>query len=134
LATAIGGEWGHAECRVELTELRTGEIVDRVRVLLASQTDAGAYAVTIVGDSMWPRFRPGRRLAIAPMVPVAIGDDVLVKLNARPHQTGVVNVLIKELVRKTARGIELRQFNPDVTFHVAASEIATIEKVVGELF
>jgi hypothetical protein len=30
LATAIGGEWGHAECRVELTELRTGEIVDRV--------------------------------------------------------------------------------------------------------
>jgi hypothetical protein len=70
---------------------------------LASQTDAGAYAVTIVGDSMWPRFRPGRRLAIAPMVPVAIGDDVLVKLNARPHQTGVVNVLIKELVRKTAR-------------------------------
>jgi len=36
-------------------------------------------------------------------------------------------------VRKTASGLELRQFNPDVTFEVPSAEIAGIEKVVGEL-
>ena len=41
--------------------------------------------------------------------------------------------MIKELVRRTGSHVELRQFNPDVTFRVPASEIAAIHKVMGEL-
>jgi len=131
LATAIGGEWGDPESKVELTELSSSEIVERVPRPASLANDASGYAITIVGDSMWPRFRPGRRVAVSAKLPVSIGDDVLVKLASRSRET--VPVLIKELVRRTGSGLELRQFNPDTIFHVPAAEIAGIEKVLGEL-
>jgi hypothetical protein len=40
--------------------------------------------------------------------------------------------LIGELASRTASKIELRQFNPDMTFPVDAAEIVAIHKVVGE--
>jgi hypothetical protein len=134
VATAIAGEWGGASEGVELTELRGGEILDRVPRPQSLANDPAAYAATIVGDSMWPRFRPGRRVAISPKAPVAIGDDVLVKLKGAGSGDGRDLVLIKELVRRSAAGLQLRQFNPDVTFDVPSEEVAAIEKVLGELF
>lgn len=131
--TVIGGEWGDPANNIELTKIRTGEIVDRVARPQSLANDPGAYAITIVGDSMWPRFRPGRRLAVSPRAPVAIGDDVLVKLNGAERDEESVPALVKELVRRTSSGVELRQFNPDVSFEVPAAEIAAIEKVIGEL-
>ena len=135
LATAMGGEWGDAASRIELTELRTGEIVDRVPRPASLANDHTAYAITVVGDSMWPRFRPGRRLAVSPKAPVAVGDDVLVKLKGGMGEDpgAVAPTLIKELVRRTGSGVELKQFNPDATFQVPAAEIVAIEKVLGEL-
>jgi phage repressor protein C with HTH and peptisase S24 domain len=133
LATAMIGEWGDPARKIELTQLRA-EIVDRVARPASLAPDAGAYAVTIVGNSMWPRFRPGRRVAVSAKAPVAVGDDVLVKLKVVPDgRSGVVPVLIKELVRKTGGGVELRQFNPDLTFTVATGDIEAMEKVLGEL-
>ena len=131
VATSIGGGWGDPSNMVELIELRSDEIVDRVARPASLANDASAYAITIVGDAMWPRFRPSRRVAVSAKLPVSIGDDVLVKLAAPPGEG--TPVLIKGLVRKSGSGIELRQFNPDVTFHVDADEIAGIEKVLGEL-
>lgn len=131
IATAIGGEWGDATNKIELIELRANEILDRVPRPISLANDPSAYAITIVGDSMWPRFRPGRRVVASTQLPVAIGDDVLVKLKSpsgKPAQA-----LVKELVRRSGSGIDLRQFNPDVTFHVPAAEIVGIEKVLGEL-
>lgn len=136
VATAMAGEWGGAAAGVELTELRGGEVLDRVSRPISLASDQAAYAATIVGDSMWPRFRPGRQVAISPKAPVAIGDDVLVKLRrgSPGHGTGdCVFVLIKQLVRRSAGGLQLRQFNPDVTFDVPSAEVAAVEKVLGEL-
>ena len=129
LATAIAGEWGEG---IELTELAEGKIVDRLPRPPSLANDPDAYAITIVGDSMWPRFRPGRRVAISPKAPVAIGDDVLVKLKSGTNAPAV-RVMVKELVRKSGSGIELRQFKPDSAFHVPADEVVAIEKVMGEL-
>jgi len=136
VATTIGGEWRNVGSRIELTELRMGELVDRISRPASLANDQGAYAVTVVGDSMWPRFRPGRRLAVSPKAPVAIGDDVLVKLRdsaGNDPRGAAVSTLIKELVRRTAAGVELKQFNPELTFEVPSAEIDVIEKVVGEL-
>ena len=136
LATAIAGEWGEPSSNIELTELHTREFVDRVPRPASLASDRGAYAIIVVGDSMWPRFRPGRRLAVSSKAPVAIGDDVLVKLKnpaGEVAEGATVRVLIKELVRKSGSGVQLRQFNPDVTFDVPAAEIEAIEKVIGEL-
>ena len=133
VASRLAGEWGRAGTGIRLTELRIGEVIDRVPRPLSLASDGSAYAVTIPGDSMWPRFRAGRRLAVSSKAPVSPGDDVLVKLKSAGAGARSVPVLIKELVRKSGTGVTLRQFNPDVTFDVPTSEIATIEKLLGEL-
>lgn len=126
--SSLAGEWGGAGSGIEMMKVRSTEL-DRLSRPPSLAGDPDAYAVTIVGDSMWPRFRPGRRLAVSPRSPVAIGDDVLVRLR---EQEGLV--LLKALVRRTAAFLELRQFNPDKSIRIDTADIESIEKVAGELF
>jgi hypothetical protein len=127
---ALAGEWGESGSGIEMMEVRSIEL-DRLPRPQSLAGDSDAYAITMVGDSMWPRFRPGRRVAVSPHAPGAIGDDVLVRLRGgvEPGQL----VLIKELVRRSAAFLELRQFNPATTFRVDANEIEAIQKVAGEV-
>jgi phage repressor protein C with HTH and peptisase S24 domain len=131
-ASAIAGEYGR---HIEMTGIDAGAVTEQVSRPDGLAGDRDAYAVTIVGDSMWPRFRPGRRVIVSPKAPVAIGDDVVVQLRGADDGSAAraVRALIKELVRRTAGFVELRQFNPDVSFRVEASEIAAIHKVMGEV-
>jgi hypothetical protein len=133
--TAMGGEWGDRSRHIEMTEI-AGEAAGQLTRPASLAGDGDAYALTIVGDSMWPRFRPGRRVIVSPKAPVAIGDDVVVRLRegVAGGRRRAVRILIKELVRRTAGFVELRQFNPDVSFRVEGSEVAAIHKVVGEAF
>ena len=138
--SAIGMESFDPERDIETTELTMSEALGYVQRPSSLANDDGAYAVTVVGDSMWPRFRPGRRVIVSPKAPVSIGDDVIVQLRTQGVQTAATNldpvtlVLIKELVRRTSRYLELRQFNPDVAFRVEAERVAAIHKVIGEVF
>ena len=122
---------------IELTELDMGDVIDHVARPASLARDSEAYALTIIGDSMWPRFRAGRRIIVSPKAPVSIGDDVIVQLRGNGEDQAadrVSLVLIKELVRRSASYIELRQFNPDVTFRVDADRVVKIHKVVGEVY
>lgn len=138
IGSAMGIESFDPERDIELTELDMGEVLDHVARPASMARDKEAYALTVVGDSMWPRFRPGRRIIVSPRAAVAIGDDVVVQLRGaqgdNEFRERVALVLLKELVRRTASYIELRQFNPDVTFRVDADRVAKIHKVVGEVF
>ena len=131
IASSLGGDWGEAGSEIELTEMRPGEVLERLERPQSLAFDPDAYAVTVVGNSMWPRFRPSNRIALSPRSPVAIGDDVAVLL--RSGDQGTERVLIKQLVKKSAAGIELRQHNPDRKFTVGTDELNAIVKVVGEL-
>jgi phage repressor protein C with HTH and peptisase S24 domain len=133
LASAIAGEWGDGAAHVEMTELRPGEIIERISRPISLARDSSAFAFTIVGNSMWPRFRPGRRVAVSPKSAAAIGDDVIVKLRSDGAGGSSVAVLVGELVRKTTDTVDLRQFNPDTVFRVDAASVAAVEKIVGEL-
>jgi hypothetical protein len=93
--------------------------------------DPNAYAMTLVHDAMWPRFRSGRRLLVSPAAPVEIGDDVIVAL-AEQSDGGSFVALIGEITLRSATTVELRQFNPDVRFRIAASDVSAIQKIVGE--
>ena len=130
LATRFGGEWSGGTEGIELLEIGGDQVLGHLPRPASLAGDRDAYAVTIVGDAMWPRFRPGRRLAVSPGSPVAIGDDVLVELASNE---GATTALLMELVRRTAGHVELRQFNPEATVRVATSQIAAVHKVVGEL-
>jgi phage repressor protein C with HTH and peptisase S24 domain len=125
--SALAGEWGEPGSGIEMMEVTPQTELQRLPRPHSLADDVHAYAITVVGDSMWPRFRPGRRVAVSPHSPVAIGDDVLVLLEGE-------RALLKELVRRTGNGIELRQFNPDTIFRVDSADVLAIEKVAGEVF
>ena len=124
LATGLAGEWG-ADSGIDLLSIDRSNVIGNVDRPIALAADRNVYAVTMLGESMWPRFRAGRRLLVSPAAPVEAGDDVLVRLADG-------KVLIKELVGRSASEIELRQFNPDVRFAVDSAEIDAVHKVVGE--
>jgi SOS-response transcriptional repressor LexA len=135
IASTLAGEWREPGSKVELFEIRPRELLDRLQRPTSLAADARAFALTVVGDSMWPRFRPGSRIAVSPRAPVALGDDVLVRLRASDeHQREEVErVLIMQLVKRTGAGLDLRQFNPDKTVHVGEAEVDGVLKIAGEL-
>jgi hypothetical protein len=135
VATALAGEWGEPASGIELLQVHIQEAIDRLPRPPSLGADPKAFAVTVVGDSMWPRFRPGRRVAVSPKAPIAVGDDVLVLLR-RSNGPAIVGQpgLIKELVGRTRGFIELRQFKPDRTIRVDEGEVEAIHKIVGEIF
>lgn len=67
--------------------------------------DPNAYALEISGDSMEPVFRDGDVVIVSPAAPVRRGDRVVVR-------TVKGEVMAKELLRQSARRIELASLNP----------------------
>jgi phage repressor protein C with HTH and peptisase S24 domain len=67
--------------------------------------DPNAYALEISGDSMEPVYRDGDVVIVSPGAPVRRGDRVVVR-------TLRGEVMAKELLRQSARRIELRSLNP----------------------
>lgn len=135
LGSAIGGQY--VEGGVDLIELHLGEVLDYLTRPASLEGDPRAYALTVISDSMAPRFEPGERIAVSPKAAVSVGDDVIVQLRGEGEDQEadrIVQVLVKRLVRRSASYVELRQFNPDSSFQVPAARIASIHKVAGRLF
>lgn len=133
VGSTLAGEWGGRGSHVEVTGLRTSQIIDRLVRPLSLAADPDAFALTIVGDSMWPRFQPGSRVAVSPRSTVVIGDDVLVRLRGNDAQAEVQRALILRLIKRSAKSYELRQFNPDQTIQIDADQVEAVQKIVGEL-
>jgi SOS-response transcriptional repressor LexA len=133
VGSTLAGEWAGRGSHVEVTELRMSQIIDRLPRPVSLAGDPDAFALTIVGDSMWPRFRPGSRVAVSPRSPVSIGDDVLVKLCAEEAEAEVQRALILRLINRSAKIYEFRQFNPDRTIEIDPDRVAAVQKIVGEL-
>ncbi len=69
--------------------------------------NSGLYALEISGDSMLPLYRDGDRILVDPHNQnLRRGDRVVVRTNAG-------EVMAKELVRYSARTVELRSLNPE---------------------
>lgn len=124
-ATGPADNLEFAGCRVAACAIDYSQIAGRVERPGSLRDDPDAYAIVMIGEAMWPRFRAGRRLLVSPAAAIEAGDDVLVRLRDG-------RVLIKELIGRTDRGIELRQFNPDATFAVDAKGFVAVHKVMGE--
>jgi phage repressor protein C with HTH and peptisase S24 domain len=133
--SSLGGEWTGPGGTAEVTEVRPRELIGRLPRPPSLAGDPEAFALTIVGASMWPRFRAGARVAVSPRSPVAIGDDVLVRLRASSGaaHSGTERTLIMHLVRRSAAFFELRQFNPDITFRVDVGEVEAMPRIAGEI-
>jgi phage repressor protein C with HTH and peptisase S24 domain len=86
--------------------------------------DPNAYALEVQGDSMVPLYREGDRLVVSPAANVRRGDRVVVK-------TRDGEVMVKELLRRTARKIELKSLNPaHAERTIPAGEVDWIARIV----
>lgn len=86
--------------------------------------DPDAYALKVTGDSMEPVYRKGDILIVVPDAEVKRGDRVVVK-------TTDGEVVAKEVVRRSARRLELRSLNarhPDRT--LTPREIQWIARIL----
>lgn len=86
--------------------------------------DLHAYALEISGDSMEPVFRDGDMVVVSPAAPIRRGDRVV----ARTHAG---EVMAKQLVRRSAKRVELKSLNPehrDRSFNL--TEIAWLHRVI----
>jgi phage repressor protein C with HTH and peptisase S24 domain len=86
--------------------------------------DPHAYALEIAGDSMEPVFRDGDMVVVSPAAPIRRGDRVVVR-------TARGEAMAKQLVRQSARRIELRSLNPehpDYSFEL--SQVAWMHRIV----
>ena len=121
------GAWGREGDGIDLISIDRDRLVDQLSRPASLAADRDAYGVTVVGESMWPRFRRGRRVAVAPASPAGVGDDVLVILaDGR-------GALIGELRFQRPAAIGLRQFNPALEFEVPRRDVTTVHKLLGEL-
>jgi len=134
VGTSLAGELDRPGGGIALIEIRSDEIIDRLPRPVALVSDPLAFAITMVATSMWPRFRPGRRIAVSPRSPVAIGDDVLVSLSGSGEKDGSgKQAVIGELVRRAKDSVELRQFQPARDFSLGDAEIESMYRIAGEL-
>ena len=87
-------------------------------------SDPNAYALEISGDSMEPVFRDGDIIIVSPNSPVRRGDRVVVR-------TLKGEVMAKELMRQSARRIELASLNPaHPSYSFDLSEIAWMHRIL----
>ncbi|MGE5545590.1 MAG: S24 family peptidase [Solirubrobacterales bacterium] len=86
--------------------------------------DPNAYALEVSGDSMEPLYRDGDIVIVSPASSVRRGDRVVVK-------TLDGEVMVKQLVRQSAKWIELASLNPAHPGRsLAAEDIAWIARIL----
>ncbi len=86
--------------------------------------DPNAYALEISGESMEPVFRDGDVVIVSPGAPVRRGDRVVVR-------TKQGEVMAKQLLRQSARRVELASLNPaHPNYSFDLSELAWMHRIV----
>ena len=88
------------------------------------QIDKNVYALEVSGHSMEPVYREGDRLIISPESEIRTGDRVVVR-------TKKGEVMVKELIRKTALQLDLKSLNPDYPdCHFKMEDILWLSRVL----
>ena len=84
------------------------------------------YALYVVGDSMFPRYKPGTRIYVSPHRLPLIGDDVVIQIH---EEDGSVRAMVKTLVRQTSTKYVLEQYNPKGTMEIAKAHNVFVHRV-----
>lgn len=123
----------HGEA-IEQTTLNRSEVLEYAKrpTLLNRRKDA--YGLYIQGSSMHPALPDGEMVAVVPGMPLSIGDNVVVYLRpSEPEEDDGQTaraVLVKELVRRSASHVVLRQYSPPADFQIEMDDVLRIDRVL----
>ena len=83
---------------------------------------------------MHPALPDGEMVVACRDMPLAIGDNVVVylRINNEEEDDGQAarSVLVKELVRRSASYVELRQYDPRMDFRLSMDEVLRIDRIL----
>lgn len=123
--------WGGGEIARETLTIDSSCVVDHYPCPPSLTGETGLYILHYAGRAMWPRFRSGQRLMIAPARLVSEGDDVIIRLRNGGNETLAI---VGELVRREAEVIVLRQFSPDREIGIGGHEVSSTHRVLGPAY
>lgn len=108
--------------------------IEYVRRPPSLMTVPDAYAIYVVGDSMYPMHSPGDLRFVHPHKQPRPGSTVIVQTRHWEHDPG--QAYIKIFRRRTATSIVLEQFNPPVTIEIPVKYVVSMHYVpdLAELF
>lgn len=108
--------------------------IEYVRRPPSLMTVPDAYAIYVVGDSMYPMHSPGDLRFVHPHKQPRPGSTVIVQTRHWEHDPG--QAYIKIFRRRTATSIVLEQFNPSVTIEIPIKYVVSVHYVpdLTELF
>ncbi len=122
LGSAVGGEDGKY--------IFNGSIIDYVVCPPSLENVAGAYAVYIDGESMYPRFKPGETAWVHPGKPARRGDDVIVQIHPPEDDGSPPWGYVKELKGWAGNKLVLTQHNPQIDIEFDRQEVMTVHPIV----
>ena len=117
---------------IEQTDLNSGAELDYVRRPSILRGKKNAYALHVQGSSMHPALPDGELVVACRDMPLSVGDNVVVYLRDTEEDDGERSrgVLVKELVRRSAKAIELRQYEPRIDFSVPTADVLRIDRIL----
>lgn len=113
---------------IERMDLSIEAPVDYVRRPPALANRRDVYMITVIGNSVAPRYADGDPAYIDPKRQPQRGDYVVVQL--RGEDDGPRIALFKEFVRRTSTYIELAQSQPETSFQVPLQDVLAIHRVI----
>lgn len=117
---AVGGDDGEFELN--------GHILDYVFAPPSLSGIPEAYAVRVVGESMFPRYEDNDTVYVNPKRRPVRGDHVVVQI--QESDDGPKLAYIKRLIRWTQNELLLEQYNPPKELHFDGRSVATVHYVL----
>ncbi|PST22001.1 phage repressor protein C [Mesorhizobium plurifarium] len=88
---------------------------------------SGAYAVSVSGDSMYPRYEDGEVCFVDPSRRVRKGDYVIAQI--RLEEGGALLAYVKKFVRHNSSELVLEQFNPHKELRFEAHTVHSVHYI-----
>ncbi|MDK1386887.1 helix-turn-helix transcriptional regulator [Sinorhizobium sp. 8-89] len=88
---------------------------------------SGAYAVSVSGDSMSPRYEDGEVCFVDPSRRVKRGDYVIAQI--RLEENGALLAYVKKFVRHNSAELVLEQFNPPKELRFDANTVHSVHYI-----
>lgn len=135
LGTAQGSDLEIAEdgtvSFIERMDLDTSNVVEYLRRPEALLGRDDVYAITVVGDSVSPRYEDGDPAYVSSKQRARNGDYVVVQMKRLEGDEERLHIaLLKVLVRRTSTHLHLCQKTPEVEFAVPIAEIHAVHRVI----
>jgi phage repressor protein C with HTH and peptisase S24 domain len=105
-----------------------GQHIGDVIAPAALDTVKDAYAVSIVGDSMEPRYEAGEVVFVNPHVPIRKNDYVVIQIIVEGPD--VPAAYVKRFVKLTEYELVVSQFNPPKEISFARDSLVSVHRII----